>query len=385
MTNIAWTVPLSATSFHDLKQSSRPIPTAGPGEVLVRLTAVALNHRDLHVSSRPLIYPGRDGRGGDHIADLVPVCDGAGVIDSTGPSSRWAGREGTKVILHPNNWLSGDVQNLDIGTMYGAADSNGLLQQYITISDDRVIEAPKQLSASESASLLGAGCTAWAAIREALDGSFDGRLDSWQDGKRLQGKTILTQGTGGVTCFTIQVRAAYKNPSDQYADERIQIAAALGATVVVTSSSDNKLKLAKEIGATHGINYIKTPEWEKEVLRLTNSQGVDHVIELCGASTLLQSVNSARNGGLISVIGILSEHKDIDAGIVSKILQGGKIVKGVVMFSRDHTAEFARFVEKHQIKPIIAKEFEFQNARDALQALKDQTEVGKIVIKISDE
>lgn len=82
----------------------------------------------------------------------------------------------------------------------------GLLQHWVVVSDERVIEAPKHLTATENASLTTAGVTAWSAIREGLDASFDGDLRDWQDGKRLQGKTVLTQGTGGVSCFAIQVR-----------------------------------------------------------------------------------------------------------------------------------------------------------------------------------
>jgi NADPH:quinone reductase-like Zn-dependent oxidoreductase len=97
--------------------------------------------------------------------------------------------------------------------------------------------------------------------------------------------------------------------------------------VIVTSSSDAKLEFAKSLGATHTINYKTNPNWDKEVLRLTNGKGVDHVIELGGAGTLLQSLNSTRTGGLISVIGILSGPSDIPSDIIPAILFGGKTGK----------------------------------------------------------
>ncbi|KAJ4983684.1 alcohol dehydrogenase [Stagonosporopsis vannaccii] len=364
--NSAYTVPSSATSPAQLIRRSLPIPTAGPHQVLIRLTAASLNYRDILVAARSPEYPGIDGLPGNHKPDLVPCSDGAGVIYTVGSESKWSGREGTNVLLHPNEWLSGDVRNLDLTKVYGAADYDGLLQHWVVVSDERAIEAPKHLTAAENASLATAGVTAWSAIREGLDASFDGTLRDWQDGNRLQGKTILTQGTGGVSSFAIQ------------------IAAALGATVIATSSSDAKLAFAKKLGATHGINYAKTPDWDQEVLRLTDGKGVDHVIEVGGAKTLLKSINSVRKGGLVSLIGILSAPQDLPNEIIPDLLFGGKIVKGCVAFSRDATAEFARFAEQHCIMPVVAKVFEFDDAIAAFKALQGQTEVGKIVVKIGE-
>lgn len=123
--NLAWGVPASASSFDQLEQHSLPIPDAGPHEVLVRVAAVSLNYRDLLVVTRSPQYPGIDGRPGNHAPDLVPCSDGAGTIHAVGSLSKWAGREGTKVLLHPNEWLSGDVRNLDLTRVLGASDSNG--------------------------------------------------------------------------------------------------------------------------------------------------------------------------------------------------------------------------------------------------------------------
>ncbi|KAH6629302.1 hypothetical protein C7974DRAFT_184426 [Boeremia exigua] len=366
-TNLAWTIPSSASSPTHLTQRSLSVPTAGPHQVLVRLTAVSLNYRDLLVATRSPDYPGIDGLPGNHKPDLVPCSDGAGVIHTAGSDSKWAGHEGKSVLLHPNEWLSGDVRNLEVSKVFGASGANGVLQQWAVVSDELVVEAPKHFTGTENASLPTAGVTAWSAIREGLDASLSGELRDWHGGKRLDGKTVLTQGTGGVSCFAIQ------------------IAAALGATVIVTSSSDAKLTFAKGLGATHGINYATTPDWHEEVLRLTEGKGVDHVIELGGAQTLLKSINSVRAGGLVSLIGILSAPQDLPAEVVPSLLFGGKTVKGCCAFSRDATAEFARFAEQHGIKPVIAKTFEFGDAIAAFEALQNQSEVGKIVIKISKE
>ncbi|KAF2257367.1 NAD-P-binding protein [Trematosphaeria pertusa] len=363
-TNTAWTIPATATAVKHLTKVEKDVPTPGRNQVLVRLTGASLNFRDILVSTHSPNYPG------PHKPDLIACSDGAGLVHSTGPSSVWAGKEGTPVVLHPSTWLSGDVRNLRLDQIYGAMANDGTLQKWIVVDDERVIAAPKGLSGVESSSLITAGVTAWAAIRGSLDGRFDGGLDEWKGAwteKRLEGTWVLTQGTGGVSCFAIQ------------------IAAVLGATVIATSSSDSKLDVAKSLGATHVINYAKMPEWDQEVLRLTDGKGVDHVIEVAGAQTLMKSVNSARAGGLISLIGILSEAETLPAALVPSLLFGGKIIKGCVAFNRDMTAEFVNFVEKNGIKPVVAETFAFDEAVGAFEALQKQSAVGKIAVKISDE
>lgn len=124
-TNLAWGVPKSASSVDHLHKQSIPVLTAGPQQVLIRLTAVALNYRDLLVATRSPVYPGVDGLPGNHIPDIVPCCDGSGIIHGVGSSSTWAGREGTRVVLHPNEWLSGDIRNLELGKVLGATNTNG--------------------------------------------------------------------------------------------------------------------------------------------------------------------------------------------------------------------------------------------------------------------
>lgn len=126
--NSACTIPSSATATAHLVERSFPIPAAGPRQVLVRLTAASLNYRDILVAKRSPEYPGIGGLPGNHKPDLIPCSDGAGIIHTVGPESKWAGREGLSVILHPNEWLSGDVRNLDLTKVFGAADFDGKTQ-----------------------------------------------------------------------------------------------------------------------------------------------------------------------------------------------------------------------------------------------------------------
>lgn len=178
------------------------MPTPSANQVLFQITGVSLNYRDVLISTRSPQYPG------NHKADLVPGSDGAGIIHSVGSKSSWSGREGLNVLLHPNGWLSGDVRNLSFDTILGGTGSDGTLQQWLVVDDAWVIPAPKHLSAVESASLVTAGATAWSAIRGHLDGGVDGLVRKWDGAwteKRLQGKTVLTMGTEGVSCFGMQV------------------------------------------------------------------------------------------------------------------------------------------------------------------------------------
>ncbi|KAL8883819.1 MAG: hypothetical protein Q9215_007995, partial [Flavoplaca cf. flavocitrina] len=158
--------------------------------------------------------------------------------------------------------------------------------------DSHLHHAPDYLSFAELAALPVAGGTA---INTLLFGPVPLR----------EGMVVLTQGTGGVSCAVIQ------------------IATALGVTVIVTSSSDEKLETAKKLGATHGINYRTNPNWEEEVIRLTNGKGVDHAVEIGGAQSIEKSVRATKQGGLISVVGILSEDRAVN--LVGPILFGAKI------------------------------------------------------------
>jgi NADPH:quinone reductase-like Zn-dependent oxidoreductase len=201
-TTTAWTIPADASSIQDLTKQTFPLPALGLHQVLIRLTAASLNYRDILVASHSPNYPG------NHKDSLILGSDGGGVIHATGPYSKWAGRERAKVVLHPNTWLSEDVRNLRLDRVYGAYDQDGTLVKWKVVDDERVIEVSGDLSAGESSTLITAGATAWSAIREGMDGRLDGSVDKWQGGfneKRLEGKTVLTMGTGGVSCFGIQV------------------------------------------------------------------------------------------------------------------------------------------------------------------------------------
>lgn len=211
MPNPAWAIPSTATTPSNLTKISNPIPTPGPRETLIRLTAAALNFRDLLITTHSPAYPGA------HKHLLVPGSDGAGIIHSAGPNSVWADKIGQRVVLHPNAWIGGGYteESLDISHVLGGAEVDGTVQGWRVVRDELVVAAPGGLGDGESAALVTVGGTAWRAVREWLDGRVDGSLGEWKgegkDGaekwrvRRLEGRTVLTQGTGGVSCAVVQV------------------------------------------------------------------------------------------------------------------------------------------------------------------------------------
>jgi NADPH:quinone reductase-like Zn-dependent oxidoreductase len=178
---------LSPTFLNNLNLNDVPIPKPGPGAVLIRMRAVALNFRDILIVADSPLYPTRTQNG------LVPCCDGAGEIVSTGPDSKWKDSIGEAVLVTPaSSWIDGDVATYDYETTRGMGNVQGLLAQHVVIEDDWIVRAPKNLSFEEMAALPCAGATA---------------INVLSSIPVREGTTVVTQGTGGVSCFVIQVRS----------------------------------------------------------------------------------------------------------------------------------------------------------------------------------
>jgi NADPH:quinone reductase-like Zn-dependent oxidoreductase len=176
---------LSPTFLSNLHLTTVPIPTPGPNEVLIRIRAVSLNYRDLLIVADSPLYPVRT------LPGLIPCCDASGEIISTGISSKWSSSISLPVILTPSeSWIDGDVSNYEFETTLGMGDNRGLLQQYVVVGDEWIVKAPGNLSWEERASLPCAGATAWNVLKSVDVG---------------EGTTVITMGTGGVSCFVIQV------------------------------------------------------------------------------------------------------------------------------------------------------------------------------------
>jgi NADPH:quinone reductase-like Zn-dependent oxidoreductase len=301
--------------------------------------AVSLNYRDI------LLATDRYGFS-TPTPDLIPVSDGAGEVAAVGEGViRYA--VGDRVVgIFSQSWQGGEQVAEDWNSALGGG-VDGMLAEYVVLDQSGVVKVPDYLTFEEAATLPVAAVTAW----NALYG-----LKSLRPGQ-----IVLTLGTGGVSIFAIQ------------------LAHAAGARVIATSSSDDKLKRARSLGANETINYRSTPEWQDEVRLLTNGRGVDHVIEIGGVGTLARSIASIRAGGVVSLIGMLAAGQPIDP---LSILGTGAIVRGVMVGSRETFIQLNEALSLHKIKPVIDRVFSFDEAKAALHYLNQGDHVGKVVIRI---
>lgn len=195
---------------------------------------------------------------------------------------------GDKVVTQFNQkHLHGSLTSASIHTALGG-DVDGVLRQFGAFSEEGLVHMPTTLNYQQAATLTGAGVTAW----NALYGMRPLRA----------GEVVLTQGTGGVSLFAVQ------------------LAKAAGATVIATTSSDAKAQILRDLGADHIINYRDNADWGAEAKRLTGRrEGVDHVIEIGGAGTMAQSIRAIRIDGIISVIGWLAKSNGVEPSFVETV------------------------------------------------------------------
>ncbi|KAI8238349.1 hypothetical protein K4K57_000213 [Colletotrichum sp. SAR 10_99] len=332
----------------NLSQETVPKPMPGEGQVLVQIHAATLNYRDLLILTSDPRYAS-----GSPVEGLVPLSDGAGVVvEVNSKSSRW--RPGDKVINATNStWKAGQTAatfNNKVGG--GSGDMDGVLQQYSVFDEDALAPMPSSLNFEEAASLSGPYVTAWNTL-------FGGPQ------YLKKGDVVVIQGTGGVSIAVLQ------------------IAAAVGAATIAFSTSEDKLDLLRELGATHVFNYKNNPNWSKDVLKVTEGRGADHVVDVVGAATIAESLRALRQDGLVSAIGFLSGSEKHD--LIPDLVFGAKTIRGLMFGSLEMFQEMSAFVEKNNIKPPVAEVFEWKDAKKAYKALFRQGFVGKIAIKVSQD
>ncbi len=320
-------------------QVERPDPKPGHRQVLVKVKACALNFRDLGIVRGSYRVPIRE--------NVIPLSDGAGEVVEVGPGVvRF--KTGDRVAGNFfQRWPGGEAMaDAHASALGGGVD--GMLADYALLEEDGVVKIPPHLSFEDGATLPCAGVTAWNAMMEHA--------------KLKAGDTILLQGTGGVSVFGLQ------------------FAHAMGIRAIVTSSSDDKLKRAKTLGAAFGINYKTTPEWEKAAMEFTGGTGVDHVVEVGGAATLSRSFGALRIGGKVSMIGGLSGGAtELNPGL---IFSRRANVQGISVGSTQMFLAMNRAIEANAIKPIIDKVFAFADAQAAYQHMASGAHFGKIVIRL---
>lgn len=325
---------------YEFEVAQRPSQSLGPQDVRVAVSATALNFRDIQVA--------RGSYDTVSAQPIVPLSDAVGVVVEVGTQvKRFTLNERVMTTFFPR-WTEGPVSGEKTSVTYGA-NSDGTLAQELVVSEQALVSAPSHLSDSQAATLPCAGVTAWNALFVA--------------GAAQPGASVLILGTGGVAVWALQ------------------LAVEAGLDPIITSSSDEKIETAKRMGARACVNYQTTPEWQDEVLRLTKGEGVDLVLEVGGEQTLPRSIAAVKPGGKVVVIGGLSGFGGAKIEPHSLIF-GAKTLTAVQVGSRAMLEDLAKFVEVRAIKPVVAREFKFDEVSQAYRYLASGSAFGKIVIRV---
>jgi NADPH:quinone reductase-like Zn-dependent oxidoreductase len=328
-------------SGYDLKMKTVSVPSISDNEILVRIRATSLNRRDIYIFQSG--YRGADSQG------LVPLSDGAGEVISVGKNvSRF--KAGDRVAgTFFENWKDGNITEDGMGSARGG-DVNGMLSEMIVANENNIVKIPDYMSYEEASTIPCAGVTAWNGLFKAANLKKD--------------EYVLLEGTGGVSTWGLI------------------LASAAGAKPIITSSSDEKLQRAKTMGAVGTANYRQNPEWQEDVLALTDGAGVSHVLEIGGKDTLPRALKSLAFGGHIANIGGLT---GFGAQLNVAELNGRQAsVTGIYVGSQADFEAMNVFLQQHQIRPLIDKVFPFEEAASAYDYMKNGSFMGKIVISLSD-
>lgn len=324
--------------FENLVVTDRPEPAPGPRQVVVRVRAASLNYRDLMIAK------------GQYNPKLplprVLGSDGAGEVVAVGPGvTRWA--VGDKVVgCFFQGWAGGPVTEAATKTALGG-DRDGMIAELALLDEDGLVPLPGTLSFEEAATLPCAAVTAWHALTAGGCGP---------------GKTVLLQGTGGVSIFALQ------------------FAKALGARVLITSGSDDKLARALEMGADAGTNYKTAPDWDKWARAQAGGEGVDLVVEVGGAGTLERSTRAARMGGFVALIGVLAGGAAFNP---MAVLMRSITLRGIYVGSRALFEDMNRLVVGEGVRPIVDRVFPLADAVGAMRYLESGSHFGKVVVGVA--
>jgi NADPH:quinone reductase-like Zn-dependent oxidoreductase len=322
-----------------LTLTERPDPRPGPGQVLIRVRAVSLNYRDL------LTVDGKYNP--KQKLPLIPCSDGAGEVVAVGDGVTRV-KPGNRVCgIFAQRWIAGEPTREKLRSTLGGP-FDGMLAELVVLHEEGVVHVPPHLTDEEAATLPCAGVTAWSALVTA------GRLTA--------GDSVLLQGTGGVSIFALQ------------------FARALGLHPILTSSSDEKLERARELGAGGLINYRQVPDWGARAREVAGGAGVDLVVEVGGAGTLDQSLKAVRMGGTICLIGNL-------AGIVAQIpltavfMQQVRL-QGILVGHREGFETMNRAIALRGLRPVVDRVFPFEEARGAFELMGAAGHFGKVCIRV---
>ncbi|MCS5593506.1 MAG: NAD(P)-dependent alcohol dehydrogenase [Porticoccaceae bacterium] len=330
----------SPGGLNNLKLVEVEKPTPKSDQVVVKVAASSLNYHDLLVALGQI--PTDDGR--------ILLSDCAGEIVAVGDAvTRWKVGDTAMSCCYPH-WVEGPPQYKLLSFI--GDNEDGYSTEYMAISEKSITRTPKGWTMAEAATLPCAGLTAWRALVDL--------------GNLQAGETVLVQGTGGVSIFALQ------------------LAKSMGAKVIATSSSDEKLKRLQNLGADEVINYKDEPQWGKAVLAKTGGLGVDHVVEVGGGGTFGESVRAVKLGGHIALIGVLSGPA-VSEIILPRIFMKQIRLSGIAMGNQQSQLAMLSYLDSTNIRPIISDTFDLSELATAFQHQIDNKHFGKISISINQD
>ncbi len=320
-------IQLTAPSLDAFQTVELPPPKPGPGEALLQLRAASLNFIDIAVATGGLAVPG---------FPLIPVADGAGEIAEIGKNELGL-KEGDRVIPHfMPNWQGGSITPQKVSTMRGVT-TTGSLAEFVAVPIASLVKLPAHLDFARGATLPIVATTAWNAL---------------QAGKVGPGSTVALLGTGGVSIMALQ------------------LAKAVGAKVILTSSSEERLARAESLGADHLVNHRTSPDWDARVLEITDGRGADLVLDSVGEATFARSLKAASYGGTVFTVGFLTGAAP-SIGLLDIIVKALHVV-GNNTGSVDSLAEVVRAIASHRIVPVIGDTYPFVEASAGYARLASQ-------------
>lgn len=332
----------AAIDFLTLTES--PDPVAGPGELVVRVTAAGLNYRDL------MVLRGVYGAGLPE--SRIPLTDGVGVVEAVGAGV--AGfAPGTRVIAaNFTDWLGDGGYGYHVFASDLGVTRDGWLAERIVLPAAAAIPVPDAVSDDTAASAAVVAGTVWHALV-----AF---------GQVQPGDLVLTQGTGGVALYTLQ------------------LAKALGATVAITSSSEAKLARVREMGADYTVNYRERPDWAAALMEATGGRGADVVVDTIGFGQFGQTLAATAAEGRIATLGALSgspqDRPDFDQGA---LIGKNVTVKGIASGHRGMIEAALGVMAEHGIAMVIDRSFAFEDAPAAYRYLLSGAHMGKVLVRVS--
>ena len=326
-------------NLESLKTEEKSNPKiVNKNDLLIKIKAASLNYRDI------IMVSGGYGKMGG-VPPFVPISDGAGIIEEIGKDVKKF-KKGDKVILpFFKNWNSGNINDLTALSALGGIE-DGVMQELMVFSEDKVVKAPDGWTSVESCTLPCAAVTAWRTIVT--------------EGRVTKDSTVLVQGLGGVSIFAIQIAKLFN------------------AKVIATTSSPQRMIIAKNIGADEVVNYNVHVEWWKKVQELTSRKGVDIIVEVGGGNTLEQSIKASKTGAVIGIIGVLS-------GGTAQLPIGRAIAKssrliGITCGNQEDLTDLCLKLDHSNSKPVIDSIYGFDKLPEALSYMKQGKHLGKIVI-----